>query len=61
MAVVRNAQPVAVTPMALLEVKWMGLWPSSAMLVALKVVESKWLWDVGSSQDNAADDDGDNR
>ena len=44
MAVVRNAGPVAVTPVGLLEIKWMGLWPSSAMLVALKVIESKRLW-----------------
>ena len=53
MAVARNAGPVAVTPVALLEVQWMGLGPSSAMLVALKMFESKKLW-MGE-----IDDDGD--
>ena len=36
-AVVRNAGPVAVIPVGLLEIKWMGLWPSSAMLVVVVV------------------------
>ena len=40
----RNAGPVTVIPVGLLEIKWMGLWPSSEMLVALKLPESKWLW-----------------
>ena len=36
-AVVRNDGPVAVIPVGLLEIKWMGLWPSSAMLVVVVV------------------------
>ena len=40
----RTAGPVVVTPMALFKVRWMGLWPSSAMLVALIMLDSKWLW-----------------
>ena len=34
---------VAVILLGLLEIKCMGLWPSSAMLVALKLLEPKWL------------------
>ena len=30
--------------------QWMGLWLSSAMLVAVKVIESKWLWMGTKSQ-----------
>ena len=32
-------EPVAVTPEGVLEITWMGLWPSSEMLVALKSPE----------------------
>ena len=32
-----TARPVAVIPVGLLELKWMGLWPSSAMLVVVVV------------------------
>ena len=32
-----TARPVAVVPVGLLEIKWMGLWPSSAMLVVVVV------------------------
>ena len=39
-----TAGPVAVIPVRLLEIKWMGLWPSSAIMVALKLPEPKWLW-----------------
>ena len=44
MATVRNAGPMAVTPVGLLAIRWMGLWPSSAMVVALELIESNWLW-----------------
>ena len=40
-AVVRNAGPVAVTPVGLLAIRWMGLWPSSAMVVAPELLERK--------------------
>ena len=43
-ATVRNAGPMAVTPVGLLAIRWMGLWPSSAMVVALELLESNWLW-----------------
>ena len=43
-ATVRNAGPVAVTPVGLHAIRWMGLWPSSAMVVALELLESNWLW-----------------
>ena len=52
MATVRNAGPVAVTPVGLLEIKWMGMWPSSAMLMALKLPGSKWLL-MGGEVDDA--------
>ena len=32
-----TASPVAVIPVGLLEIKWMGLWPSSAMIVVVVV------------------------
>ena len=35
---------MAVTPVGLLAIRWMGLWPSSAMVVALELLESNWLW-----------------
>ena len=44
MATVRNTGPVAVTPVGLLAKSWIGLWPLSAMLVAPKLLERKWLW-----------------
>ena len=40
-ATVRNAGPVAVTPLGLHAIRWMGLWPSSAMVVALELLERK--------------------
>ena len=40
-ATVRNAGPVAVTPVGLHAIRWMGLWPSSAMVVALELLERK--------------------
>ena len=43
-ATVRNAGPVAVTPVGLLAIRWMGLWPSSAMVVALELLERKRHW-----------------
>ena len=36
-AVVPNAGPMAVIPVGLLEINWMGLWSSSAMLVVVVV------------------------
>ena len=39
MATVRNAGPVAVTPVGLLAKRWMGLWPLSAMVVAPELLE----------------------
>ena len=43
-ATVRNAGPVTVTPVGLLAIRWMGLWPSSAMVVAPELLERKWHW-----------------
>ena len=43
-ATVRNAGPVAVTPVGLHAIRWMGLWPSSAMVVAPELLERKWHW-----------------
>ena len=48
-ATVRNAGPMAVTPVGLLAIRWMGLWPSSAMVVPLELLESNWLWMEGRS------------
>ena len=44
MATVRNAGPVTVTPVGLLAIRCMGLWPSSAMVVAPELLERKWHW-----------------
>ena len=43
-ATVRNAGPVTVTPVGLHAIRWMGLWPSSAMVVALELLERKRHW-----------------
>ena len=43
-AVLPNAGPVAVTPVGLLAIRGMGLWPSSAVVAALQLLESKCLW-----------------
>ena len=44
MATVRNAGPVTVTPVGLHAIRWMGLWQSSAMVVALELLERKRHW-----------------
>ena len=44
MAVVRNAEPVAVTSAELPEIKSTGLWRSSPRAVARQLLESKYLW-----------------
>ena len=50
MATVRNAGPVTVTSVGLLAIRWMGLWPSSAMVVALELLEREWHWmEAGST------------
>ena len=43
-ATVRNAPPVTVTPVGLLARRCMGLWPSSAMVVAPELFERKCHW-----------------
>ena len=43
-ATVRKAWPVTVTPVGLLAMRCMGLWPSSAMVVAPELLERKWHW-----------------
>ena len=44
LATVRNTGPVTVTSVGLLAIRWMGLWPSSAMVVAPELLERKWHW-----------------